>query len=623
MRWINPPWDPISARPDPRPEDQTAMRDGRPKIHTDLVGQVVDRWAALQAGVPFIFRVKPRYVAPPIENPGDQQATDAARKDYEIRRQGEQGITERIEAQTSEWMEDADLARTWLWAVWSSEAFGKAVLKSSWDPDTGVPTAELYENPSVVAYGWSKRYGRRKLAWVDVFDELDATEVERRFGLKLPIDGYGNVDLNAWTGSGDQTTEMDQRVEQQGAVDSKVVIEEYWEWVPETADQPSGARYAFIVAGRVVETQFYDFLTQLPFHVIEKAHIPTYMHGHSTAESAISINAAYDDLLTMQHEVIDFEAGPRYIGIGMKNADDVDIPGRFEMLPVDIDQVIQQLDTRVDFFPSELHAKQLVEEALERATGLTSIGWGKSPNAQTSGRAMSAEWRAVELPLANRLINQGPVAKELISCWWDWAEAYSGDARAIAHGNRRFEILWVPFDIRDKTEKTLDIIQRMQAHILDPETAIEESGYENSGEILAKIRRYLLDPAWNPLNVQQYLTLQLLAIQIRQQALQLAAMEQQAGGQQQQQQGVGQVQPGTGPNPIDLLAAGTNAAAQGAQGPGGPTTQANNQPGTNPSGPGLDTGILLRTPMEGGIGNQTQVQLGGGGAPPATGQQPT
>ena len=83
-------------------------------------------------------------------------------------------------------------------------------------------------------------------------------------------------------------------------------------------------------------------------------------------------------------------------------------------------------------------AKQLIEEALTRATGLTSIAWGISPNAQTSGRAMSSEWRAVELPLTNRLLNQGVEAKELIECWWDYAEAYSNDARDIAKGGFRW-----------------------------------------------------------------------------------------------------------------------------------------------------------------------------------------
>jgi len=632
MRWINPPWDPITMRIDPRPETQSAYRDGRPKIHTDLVSQVVDRWAALQAGVPFIFRCRPPFITPPVENPNDPAEMDRTRKLYEIDRAIAQVQTSSVEAQTTDWMLANNFARTWLWANWCKEAFGKAIIKTGWDPDLQIPTAELYENPSSVAYGWSKRYGTRRLSWVSVFDQLDPTEVYRRFGIGIPVDSSGYVDTGAWSGSIDHT-DMDVRAEQQETLNRMVTVEEYWEWVPGGVDEddeakktkPGFARFAFIIAGRVIESHEYDFLKRLPFHIIENSHIPTYLHGKSTAESVISINAAYDDLLTRQHEVIEFESGPRYIGIGMKNSDEADIPAPFELLPLDDGQTIQQLDTRVDFFPSELHAKQLIEEALTRATGLTSIAWGMSPNAQTSGRAMSAEWRAVELPMTSRLLNQGPEARELIMCWWDYAEAYSKDARDIAKGNRRFDIIWVPFDIRDKTEKTLDLVQRLQAHLIDPETAIEESGYENGAEIMAKIRRYLLDPVWNPLNVQQYLTLQQLALQIRQTALQTAQMEQEAGGQPQGGEGM----PGGGPagGPIDSFTQGVNAAGQGAQGPSGPVTEANNQPGTAPgagSGLAMDTGILMRTPLgAGGIGNQTQIQLGGQGPAPTAGNVPT
>lgn len=623
MRWINPPWDPIAGLPDPRPEQASMARDGVSKIHTDLVGPVVNRWAALQAGVPFVFRCRPLYIAPPVENPNDQQATETARKLYEIDRQREQNRTAAIEEQTQQWMLDAHFDRTWLWGAWSREAFGKAIFKTGWDPDEKRPTLELYENPSTVAYGWSKRYGNRRLAWVSVFDQIDPIEAYRRFGIELPLDRNGALDAAAWTGSADDTTDMDTRAEQSEQLATMLTVEEYWEWVPRERDADGdegagGARYSFILAGRVLETRLYPFLKRLPFHVTEAEHVLTYLHGKSTAESAMAINAAYDDLLTRQHEVIEFESGPRYVGIGMKNADEVDIPAPFELLPLDDNQQIIQLDTRVDFFPSELHAKQLIEEALTRSTGLTAIAWGMSPNAQTSGRAMTAEWRAVELPLTSRLLNMIPEAREIFACWWDYAEAYSSDAKAIRREGRQFEVIPVSFDIRDKTEKTLDIIQRLQAHIIDPETAIEESGYENVGEIMARIRRFLLDPVWNPLNVQQYLTLQQLALSIRQQALEVAAMEQQAGQQAGSEAPGG---PGTTPTPESIAAQGIQAAGQGAQGPSGPVTEANNQPGTSP-GPGagvpLDTGILLRTPIQGGIGNQTQVQLS-----PSSGQAPS
>jgi hypothetical protein len=249
-----------------------------------------------------------------------------------------------------------------------------------------------------------------------------------------------------------------------------------------------------------------------------------------------------------------------------------------------------------------------------------------SPNAQTSGRALSAEWRAVELPLAGRLLNMQPEVKAMMECWWDYAEAYDTPMRALAAADlsgtrirsyRRFKIIFIPLDIRDKTERTLDIIQRLQANIIDPETAIEETGYENGDEIMARIKAYLVDPIYNPLRYQQYLTLQQLELTIRQTQLQVEAMEAQAGGAQ------------GGPSPDQLGQQGVNAAGVAAQGPGGPVTEGQNQQGQVPGGggaggiPGLDTSILSQTPLEGGIGNRIIVNPGGAGSPaPTAGNAP-
>jgi len=240
---------------------------------------------------------------------------------------------------------------------------------------------------------------------------------------------------------------------------------------------------------------------------------------------------------------------------------------------------------------------------------------------------MSAEWRAVELPLTGRLINMGPEVKAMMECWWDYAEAYSDEAKRLStykldskdgttvKGYRRFKILWVPVDIRDSTEKTLDIIQRLQANIVDPETAIEESGKENVDEIMAKIKAYMLDPVYNPLRYQQYLTLQQLELQIEQMQLQNEAMRAETGAA------------AGGPAPEDTQQQGINAAGQAAQGPGGPVTEGQNQagqvPGGGGAGLGIDTSILSQTPLTGGIGNRAIVPLGDSGAPaPTSGNQP-
>lgn len=604
MNWVNPPWDDIARRVDPRIEEASVERGGVSKLHVDLVNAGVDRWAVLQAGAPFIFRVVPPYVAAPVEKPDDPDASLLARKEYNIDRALAQELSARMEAQTQAWIEANDLDRTMLWVAWAKEAFGKAIVRTGWDQDSKIPTAELMENPSTVYYGWSRRYGRRKLSWVGVIEEMDPTEANRRFGLNMPLDDNGSLDSAMWTGTLDNGA-MDQRPEQQSSVQRFVTAMEYHEIGKDPTTGQQSAMYCMIVGGRIVAGPTWYPWKKLPFHVFENQHIPTYMHGKSTAETMIPLNSAMDDLLARQHDVVEFESGPRYIGLNMN--DEYDVPKPFEMLPLREGEDLKQLDVRVDFFPSELHSNQLYE-GIHRSTGLTPIAWGMSPNAQTSGRAMSAEWRAVELPLVARLVNTGPEVKAMMECWWDYAEAYDSDmAKLSAYAGkpsyRRFKILWVPIDIRDRTEKTLDIIQRLNANLIDPETAIEESGYENGDEIMAKIKAYLVDPVYNPLRYQQYLTLQQLELAIQQQQMELAAMQQQSAP------------------PGDLQQQGANAAGQAAQGPAGPVTEAQNQPGMSPGGGGLpvDTSILSQTPLTGGIGNRAIVPLGGEGSPVPSG----
>lgn len=601
MRWLNPPWDAVSRRVDPRGEAATAERAGENILHADFVNPTVDRWAVLQMAYAPILRVKPPYVAPPVDNPERPEDTNYGRQQYELDRAIAQLKSSQMENQTNEWAEAANFHRTLLWAVWCKEAFGKAVIKTGWDPDDGLPTAELYENPSTVYYGWTKRYGTRRVAWASVIEEIAPAEANRRFGIALPTSSQGNFDYATWTGLAD-AGDMDQRPEQQGERMQFVTVMEYWELAEK--DGKRGVSFSLILADRVIEGPTWYPWKRVPFHILENQHIPTWQHGKSMAEVIIPINTAFDDTLDREHQVVQFESGPRFKGMNMVNSgDEVDIPAPFHLVPLNEGEDIQQIDVRVDFFPGDVHLRALYE-AIHRSTGLTPIAWGMSPNAQTSGRALSAEWRAVELPLHGKLITMGPEIRDIALSWWDYAEAYDTDAKAVADGYRRIEVVWVPVDVRDKTERSADILNRLNGNMIDLETAIEESGYENVDEIMAKIKAYLLSPIWNPLRRQQYLVLEQLELQIRQQRLQTEAMEAEAGAA------------AAPPPDEDAAERGETAAVQDAQKPTA-GSESQNQPGQAP-GAGLlplETGILSQTPLEGGIGNRIMVNPGEGPAP--------
>lgn len=612
MLWVNPPWNVNSRRLDPRPERQSAVSQGRSILHVDLVGQVVDRWAALEAGHPPTFHVTPKHTPAPLPDK-DPNIAAQTRQMAEMARAVAQNQASQMEDQTKAWMEGCNFDRTLLWAAWAKNALGVAVLKDGWDMDEKAPTLELFENPSQVYRGWTRRYGNRQLSWVAVVDQMAPEEANLRFGLDIPTDSYGFVDYGSWTSTIDQG-DMDQRVEQQDTTSKFVNAIEYWELVREPGMRPF-VFCAIVVANRIVQLNSWGW-KRLPFHILENAHVPTYGHGKSAAENAISLNEAYDDMLDRQAAVIEFESGPRYKGLNMSNSgDDIDVPGPFEMIPLREGEDILQLDTRVDFFPSQLHANEL-REATYRDTGLTPIAWGLSARAQTSGRALSTEWRAVELPLAGRLINATPELLAIFRNWWDYAETYDADYKAVAQGYRRFSLVWEPLDVRDSTEKTMEVIQKLQANIIDPELAMELTGIENTDEVMARIKAYLVDPVYNPLRYQQYLILQQLKISNQMAALQLQQALAQAQGT-----------PPPTPPPEALAAQGENAAAQAAQGVPVQGSPSNNQPlPTPPPGAGgLQTSILSQTPMVGGVANRIIASPAGAAPtqqPPSNGQQP-
>jgi hypothetical protein len=97
--------------------------------------------------------------------------------------------------------------------------------------------------------------------------------------------------------------------------------------------------------------------------------------------------------------------------------------------------------------------------------------------------------------------------------------------------------------------------------------------------------------------------------------MQVEAQEQQMGGEEEAAPG------GAMPGGEELAQQGANAAGEAAQTEPGPVTEGMNQPGAIP----MNTSVLARTPLVGGMGNQTVIPLGAQGVtgPPGTnGNQP-
>ncbi|MBI3977816.1 MAG: hypothetical protein HY331_06495, partial [Chloroflexi bacterium] len=249
--------------------------------------------------------------------------------------------------------------------------------------------------------------------------------------------------------------------------------------------------------------------------------------GFSDAGTMLPIQDSLNRFMSQQQDVIAGESRPKF-----KYRGDADRQITFDeesIVSLDPDEDIEQIQVRLDVFPTQVHGQQLLE-VLARATGLPDTVWGRITAAQNSGRALATAWRSVAARMVPRTHRNSISLDRVTGLWLDWMELYEWDhASELYAGNRDYEWDFPNQEPRDFAEVTLDAINKLQAGLYDTAAAMEKTGERSPDEMLDRVRAEFMDAVLHPEKSQSFLLLQRLknqiAIEAQQAGFQAAAAE--------------------------------------------------------------------------------------------------
>lgn len=360
-----------------------------------------------------------------------------------------------------------------------------------------------------------------------------------------------------------------------------VWVEDYWvvdrAFSTETqGGEPITGRVinALRVNGKLVRVTEYPGWTSVPYFHVQNDNGRDRL-GHSDAGTMQPFQDGYNRLLSEQQDVIHGGSRPKHVYKSESGGDvQLDDEGVIHLLP---DEELAQLQTTINIYPTQIQFA-ILKELQDRATGLNPTAWGEIPRV-ASGRAMAAAAKATGGRLVPRLVDDEEFIVKVLSFILDCMELYGWDAAdQLYAGNRDFEIDFPNQDPRDPSEITLDVINRLNAKLIDFATAMEELGVSSPDEMLEKVRRDLGDPILHPEAAQAAAMLQRLI-----QSMQLEQQKAQQEALMAAQAGAGQGQPGTN---VNAQQGQVNAQQQQAQAQGQPTLgPGQNAPASQPGVP--------------------------------------
>ena len=456
------------------------------------------------------------------------------------------------------------------------------------------PTAHILKNPTTVFPLWSDRDPDDIEAVLNV-QQMSATLANVKYGLGLKCENgivtglegsrYRQVPDN-WV-NGDQTM---------------VWVEDYW-CVDRTFDQGRVASSDVLqitrICGKIVHRQVYVGWRYVPFVAFQNADERD-SYGWSDLAGVIDINDEMNRRISQEGDIIGMYASPRFQMLGSLSGSTREMPAPFELIGLEDTERIEQIMTRIDVFPTQMHF-QFLQDLLHRVSGLPPIVWGLINNAQTSGRALTASWKATETRLAPKLMENENSLRRWDAIELDYLHTYDWyGASKLFHDRygRRFEDFTWDFpamEPRDFQEVTLNAINKRDAGLQSTIDAMRETGDEAAEDTFEEVRAEWMDPVFHADKVQAQEMLKNARLQNLMQAQQL-----------------GITIPGTEGVPTNpaTVAQATGAAAQAAPAAGSPSAGPEGGPpppdqqgGAQP--PTTSTGTLIRN---GNVSNQSLTQ---------------
>jgi hypothetical protein len=601
LRWYSPPYRKELGTHDAWDELPLAVEDlGLTRANFPIARAVVDIWASLEAAAPVMVRAEPQRLDPP---------TPSLDQDEEMRTRLVYGVAKKLEgyranarsARLRTWMRRDQFALKHFTAVRRKDLYGFSWMKVWPDHLRRAPRSHVLRNPTTVYPIWSSRDPG------DVEAVLIAYQMSAvKAAAKWPQAGLdvrnGRVDAGGDTGL---YREVGQRW--YDSTRTMVWVEEFW-WLDQDYEDHrptnSAANVVIRVNNHIVEQATHKGWMQLPFVYWENTDERD-SYGWSDIASVIDINDEFNRRLSQEGDIIGMYSAPRFQLLNSLAGRDVEMPEAFELIPLQDQERIEQILTRIDVYPTQQHFT-ILTDLLHRVTGLPPIVWGLIANAQTSGRALTASWKATEARLAPKLMRNEQTLDRYRDIALNYAELYDWDgARRLFEDTdglpfRDFRWEFPPMEPRDFQEVTMNAITKRDAGLQDTIMAMREVGDDAAEDTLEAVLAESLNIFLHPDKTQSFLLAQNAELQNQMLADQLKAAHPEGGPQN-----LATVAQAVGQGAAAAAQAQQQQAPQGVAGAPLPPTQAGgpvagnagiNVPPGAPTGPGPGGAPMLEQP---------------------------
>ena len=503
LRWYSPPYNPELGTHDAWTTPIKAEQIGLTRANFPISRAVVDIWSSLEAAKPAILRAEPEPLMPPVPSlDQDQQLRDTLfygqMKKVEQLKASIRGNTLR------KWMRrDGFPLKNWI-STRRKDLYGFSWVKVWPDMDERRPKSYVVKRPTTVYPAWSNRDPDHVEAILHVYLESGHSLNEKYPGI-FPM-RHGVLDLNASA----EYRDLDDRYYN----DTRTMawVEECW-WIERkygANDQVVESKVHMVkrVLHKIVKHQVFDGWKQVPFVYYENIDERD-SYGFSDIAPVIDINDEFNRRLSQQGDIIGMYSAPRFQLLNSFSTKQVNMPGPFELIPLQDQERIEQILARIDTFPAQNHFA-ILTDLLHRVTGLPPIVWGLIANAQTSGRALTASWKATEARLAPKLLRNEISLDRWRDIVINYAEVYGwqGGERMFLdrHGEPYRDFRWdfPPMEPRDFQEVTVNEITKRDAGGQSTLGMMRAWGDEQAEDTLEEYLAEALNPFLHPDKVTQF-----------------------------------------------------------------------------------------------------------------------
>lgn len=618
LNWYSPPYETRLGTHDAWTDPFLAENIGLTRANFPISRAVVDIWTSLEASAPPTLWAQPERV-PPAPPSFDQGEVLRRRLVAEAFKEVE-GVRAQMRAnRIRKWMKDDLYHYKAYLATRKKNLYGFAWQKVWPNKADKRVVSHTLHNPTTVYPIWSSREPG-ELEMVLVAYQMNVNKANAVFGLGIPTSGGR---LARGQDSGRYREVADRWYDSSRTM---VWVEEFW-WREQRFDYEGNVTESAVacvkrVTDRIVETAVYPDWQKLPWVYWENTDERD-AYGWSDIANVIDINDEFNRRLSQEGDIIGMYSAPRFQLLNSFAGRDVEMPGPFELISLQDAERIEQILTRIDTFPTQQHFN-ILTDLLHRVSGLPPIVWGLIANAQTSGRALSASWKATEARLAPKLMRNERSYGDYLDLGlqyarvYDWKGARELYVDAAGDPFRDFRWEFPPMEPRDFMEVTQNEITKRDAGMTTTLKAIRAMGDEAAEDTYEETLAEALNIFEHPDKVQSFLLAQRAELDNIAYANQLGVQLDSGGGMVGGQGGAAvnpvtiagavgmarsaQASASASPPPTAGPAPATQAGAPG-NATGGPPGAAPASAGAGPSAPGeqLSSGTLIRN---GNVSNQ-------------------